>query len=89
VDKEHFITKGMNDYEQVDELYTCLDGTVPIHVVASAVSNVDQKVYPLAFVLNPGKGRTFHCALGHSTKAFNEPTLELFKRGVQWSVGLE
>ena len=89
VDKGHFITKGMNDYEQVDELYTCLDGTVPIHVVASAVSNVDQKVYPLAFVLNPGKGRTFHCALGHCPKAFNEPTLELFKRGVQWSIGMD
>jgi type 1 glutamine amidotransferase/HEAT repeat protein len=89
VDKDHFITKGMSDYAQTDELYTCLDGTVPIHVVASAVSNVDQKVYPLAFVLNPGKGRTFHCALGHCPKAFNEPTLELFKRGVQWSIGMD
>jgi hypothetical protein len=89
VDKDHFITKGMSDYAQIDELYTCLDGTVPIHVVASAVSNVDKKVYPLAFVLNPGKGRTFHCALGHCPKAFNEPTLELFKRGVQWSIGMD
>jgi type 1 glutamine amidotransferase/HEAT repeat protein len=89
VDKDHFITKGMSDYAQTDELYTCLDGTVPIHVVASAVSNVDKKVYPLAFVLNPGKGRTFHCALGHCPKAFNEPTLELFKRGVQWSIGMD
>jgi type 1 glutamine amidotransferase/HEAT repeat protein len=88
-DKDHFITKGLSDYAQTDELYTCLDGTVPIHVVASAVSNVDKKVYPLAFVLNPGKGRTFHCALGHCPKAFNEPTLELFKRGVQWSIGMD
>jgi type 1 glutamine amidotransferase len=88
-DKDHFITKGMNDYAQIDELYTCLDGTIPIHVVASAVSNVDQKVYPLAFVLNPGKGRTFHCALGHSVAAFNEPTLQLFTRGVLWSIGLD
>ena len=89
VDKDHFITKGMMDYEQTDELYTCLEGTVPIHVVASGVSKVDQKTYPLAFVLNPGKGRTFHCALGHSPAAFNAQTLELFKRGVQWSIGLD
>jgi|GEM_PF-518094 len=89
VDKEHFITKGMTDFEQTDELYTCLEGSVPIHVVASGVSKVDQKIYPLAFVLTPGKGRTFHCALGHSPAAFNAQTLELFTRGVQWSIGLD
>jgi type 1 glutamine amidotransferase len=89
VDKTHPIVKGISDYEQIDELYTCLEGTVPIHVVASGVSKVDQKTYPLAFVLNPGKGRTFHCALGHSPAAFNVQTLELFKRGVEWSIGLD
>ena len=88
-DKEHPITKGLSDFETVDELYTCLDGDVPIHVVATAVSKVDQKVYPLAFVLNPGKGRTFHCALGHDARAFHAKSLELFRRGTVWSVGLE
>ena len=88
-DKAHPIVKGISDFEQIDELYTCLEGTVPIHVVASAVSKKDQKVYPLAFVLNPGKGRTFHCALGHSPQAFNEPTKQMFRQGVLWSIGLE
>lgn len=89
VDKDHFITKGMSDFEQIDELYTCLEGPGAIHVVASAVSKVDKKVYPLAFVLTPGKGRTFHCALGHSPAAFNDSTKQLFRQGVLWSIGLE
>ncbi|MCL1921645.1 MAG: ThuA domain-containing protein [Kiritimatiellaeota bacterium] len=87
-DKEHPITKGLADFETVDELYTCLDGDAPIHVLATAVSKVDQKVYPMAFILNPGKGRTFHCALGHDDKAFTAKPLELFKRGTLWAIGL-
>ncbi|MEI6647767.1 MAG: ThuA domain-containing protein [bacterium] len=88
-DKTHPIVKGISDYEQIDELYTCLEGSVPIQVLASGVSKVDKKIYPLAFVLNPGKGRTFHCALGHSPQAFNEPTKQMFRQGVLWSIGLE
>jgi type 1 glutamine amidotransferase len=88
-DKGHPVTKGLADFETVDELYTCLEGEAPIHVLATAVSKVDEKVYPIAFVLNPGKGRTFHCALGHDAQAFNAKALELFRRGTQWSVGLE
>jgi len=88
-DKAHPITKGLSDYEQTDELYTCLEGPGTIQVLASAVSKVDKKIYPLAFVLTPGKGRTFHCALGHCPKAFNEPTKQLFRQGVLWSIGLE
>jgi type 1 glutamine amidotransferase len=88
-DKAHPIVKGLSDYEQIDELYTCIEGPQPIHVLATGVSKVDKKVYPLAFVLNPGKGRTFHCALGHSPAAFNEPTKQLFRQGTLWSIGLE
>jgi HEAT repeat protein/type 1 glutamine amidotransferase len=88
-DTEHPVTKGLSDFETVDELYTCLDGTAPIRVLAAAVSKVDKKTYPLAFVLEPGKGRTFHCALGHNVQAFNGPVLELFRRGTVWSLKLE
>ncbi len=87
-DKSHPITRGLEDFEQEDELYTCLDGDAEIHLLATAVSKVDQKVYPMAFTVNPGKGRTFHCVLGHNLKAFNDPTKELFRRGTAWSAGL-
>lgn len=88
-DKEHPITKGLSDFETDDELYTCLDGNVPIQVLAKATSKVDGKDYPMAFVLTPGKGRTFHCVLGHDVKAFNPSTLELFRRGTAWAGGVQ
>jgi type 1 glutamine amidotransferase len=88
-DKQHPITKGLSDFEAEDELYTCLDGDVPIHVLAKATSKVDGKEHPMAFVLTPGKGRTFHCVLGHDVKALNPNTLELFRCGTAWAAGLQ
>jgi len=88
VDAQHPITKGMADFETTDELYTCLDGDVPVQVLAKATSKVDRKDYPMAFVLRPGNGRTFHCVLGHDVKAFNPPVRELYRRGTAWAAGL-
>lgn len=89
-DPEHPVTRGMKDFETTDELYTCLDGTTPIHVVADAVSKVDGKTYPMAFVLEPGKGRVFHCVLGHNVPALdNDQVGELFRRGTAWCCGGE
>jgi len=39
--------------------------------------------------LTPGKGRTFHCALGHDPRAFGETVLTLYRRGTIWAAGLE
>jgi type 1 glutamine amidotransferase len=90
VDQEHPITQGMNDFETIDELYTCLAGDTPICVLATAKSKVDGKVYPMAFVLDCGKGRVFHSVLGHDVQAFAEPSVTaLFRRGCAWTAGLE
>jgi len=88
-DADHPITKGLADFDTDDELYTCLDGTVPIQVLATAKSKMDQKEYPMAFVLTPGKGRTFHCLLGHDLKALNDAVGKLYRRGTLWAAGLE
>jgi type 1 glutamine amidotransferase/HEAT repeat protein len=88
-DVKHPITQGLADFDTEDELYTCLDGTASIQVLATARSNVDQKEYPIAFVLTPGKGRTFHCVLGHDLKALNEAVGSLYRRGAAWAAGLE
>lgn len=85
---DHPIMKGLSSFETDDELYTCLEGSVPIQVLAKATSRVDQKDYPMAFVFNVGRGRVFHSPLGHDVKAFGPATLELFRRGVAWSAGL-
>lgn len=88
-DINHPITKGLTDFNTDDELYTCLDGTVPIQILANAKSKVDHKDYPMAFVLTPGKGRTFHCLLGHDLNALDETVGELYRRGTLWAAGLE
>jgi len=86
VDSEHPITRGMKEFETIDELYTCLTGDTPIHVLATAKSKVDEKDYPMAFVLKVEKGRVFHSVLGHDVKAFASPQVqELFRRGCLWA----
>ncbi len=89
IEPDHPITRGLSSFETDDELYTCLDGDTPIQVLATATSRVDQRDYPMAFVLEVGKGRVFHSPLGHDVKALGQPTLELFRRGVAWAAGFQ
>jgi type 1 glutamine amidotransferase len=85
---DHPIVKGMEPFETVDELYTCLTGDRPIKVLATAKSKVDAKIYPMAFCFNYEKGRVFHCVLGHDGKALEPaPVSELFRRGTAWAAG--
>jgi type 1 glutamine amidotransferase len=90
VDHEHPITRDMKDFEADDELYTCLGGDVPVHVLATATSKVDSKPYPMAFVFDYGKGRVFHTPLGHDVRAVTLPgPAELLRRGCLWAAGRE
>jgi uncharacterized protein len=83
------IVSGMPGFDTQDELYTCLVGDHPIEVLAQAKSKVDGKYYPMAFTSHYGKGRTFHCPLGHDAKALSVPGVqELFRRGCAWAAGL-
>lgn len=89
-DKKHPTMKGMKDFETVDELYTCLTGETPIKVLATARSKVDGKDYPMAFVLNYGKGRVYHNVLGHDVQALANPDVgRLFRNACAWCAGLE
>jgi len=89
VDANHPVTKGMRPFETDDELYTCLAGERPVKLLATARSKVDGKDYPMAFVFRYGKGRVFHCALGHDAGAIrNSGAAELFRRGCGWAGGL-
>lgn len=89
-DPEHPITRGLAAFETLDELYTCLTGDTPIHVVAKATSKVDSREYPMAFILDFGKGRVFHTVLGHDARAYaNDGGVgELLRRGCAWAAGL-
>ena len=89
-DPAHPITKGLQPFETTDELYTCLAGTAPIHVLATAISKGDKKPYPMAFVREYGKGRVFLSTLGHDAKALSPAAVqELYRRGTAWAAGLE
>jgi len=89
-DQKHPAMKGMKDFETVDELYTCLAGETPIKILATARSKVDDKDYPMAFVLDYGKGRIFHSVLGHDVQAFDSPYVgRLYRNACAWSAGLE
>lgn len=90
VDAAHPITRGMKDFSTQDELYTCLDGAPKIEVLCEATSKIDQKPYPMGFVHGPGKGRVFHCPLGHDVNALSaEGPRELYRRGARWIMGLD
>jgi len=86
--QDHPITRGMQDFQADDELYTCLVGDRPVEVLATAHSTVMNKDYPMAFVFDYGKGRVFHTALGHDVVAIEMPGVgELLRRGALWAAG--
>ncbi len=85
-DKDHPITKGLEDFEADDELYAKLQGDAPIHVLVQADSDWSKKTEPLAFTVDYGKGRVFHQAFGHDGKAVNNPAVQkIIQRGTEWA----
>jgi type 1 glutamine amidotransferase len=43
----------------------------------------------MAFVCQYGKGRVFHCVLGHDVPSLSVPAVqELFRRGTAWVANL-
>lgn len=99
VDREHPITKGMSDFKQrPDELYHGLvnvQGASP-HVLMEAMDGVEngsQRMEPMAFTLEFGKGRVFATPLGHvwvndarSKHTVVEPQFRsLLCRGAEWA----
>ncbi|MBN1845176.1 MAG: ThuA domain-containing protein [Sedimentisphaerales bacterium] len=89
LDGGHPIVRGLESFETIDELYTCLAGDRPIELLATARSKVDGRDYPMAFVLKYGEGRVFHSPLGHDVAALSVPAVQmLFRRGCAWCAGI-
>lgn len=86
VDKDNPITKGIEDFEADDELYSKLQGDAPIHVLVSAESPWSKKTEPLVFTLEYGQGRVFHETFGHDGKALANPSVQkIIQRGCEWA----
>lgn len=86
---QHPATTQLKDFTTIDELYTCLAGDTDIRILAEATSKVDHKDYPMAFALEPGKGRVFHCTLGHDLQSLKgDGPRRLYLQGTLWAAGL-
>ncbi|MCX6910597.1 MAG: ThuA domain-containing protein [Verrucomicrobia bacterium] len=86
LDRNHPITRGMENYHTVDELYSGLSGPRAVHILANAHASSKHADRPVAFVLTYGQGRVFHTPLGHTAEAIRVPgTAMLIRRGCAWA----
>lgn len=82
---DHFITKGLSDFEADDELYARLVGDADINVLVHAYSDWSKAIEPLAWTLTYGQGRVFNLVLGHDVQACRNPNFaKLLQRGTEW-----
>jgi len=90
-DKEHPVTKGMKDFQHLkDELYHRQLLHPGAHVLATAFSDKSAggtgDKEPMIVVTELGKGRVFHNAMGHDTKAMACAGFQtLMLRGTEWA----
>lgn len=90
-DREHPITRGIEPRFMVnDELYHRMNHRPGIHVLATAFDDPARggtgKDEPVAWTVSYGKGRTFHCTLGHDTSAmYSVESMTMFARAVEWA----
>jgi uncharacterized protein len=88
VNKDHSITRGLEDFEADDELYAKLQGDAPITVLVQADSDWSKRTEPLAFTVQYGQGRVFHETFGHDGKAIRNPSVQkLLRQGCEWAAG--
>ena len=87
-DAKHPVTRGMQPFETSDELYFHQQGTLPIHVVATAHSHMTGHDEPIAFVYDYGRARVFQTVLGHDAASLRvSGTAALIRRGAVWTAG--
>lgn len=90
IDNSHRITRGIASFRTRDEMYSNLRLQPNIRVLAQGVHPTVSKPQPLIFVLDYGKGRVFHTALGHSLEGMKTPGfVETLTRGTRWAIGSE
>ena len=82
------ITKGMQDFETLDELYYNQKGEEPIEPLLTARSQVTGKEEPLAWVYHYGKARVFQTLLGHNASSFQAPEIKrMLRNAAVWVAG--
>lgn len=71
-----------------DELYVIEKLWPNAQALATSVSELDGKVYPVAWINQYGNARVFGTTYGHSEDTFRDPIyLDMLCRGVLWAAG--
>ena len=89
-DGEHPITNGMRNFTIFDELWMKAEQNVDFSVLAGAVNENTKKAglgaQPVVSVMEYGKGRVFHNALGHELRNMRNSGFQtLMLRGTEWA----
>jgi type 1 glutamine amidotransferase len=90
VTPEHPVVKGMPDdwKTPMDELYVIEKLWPNAKALATSVSELDGKAYPVIWINQYGKARVFGTTYGHSDGTFDDPVfLDYVSRGVVWAAG--
>jgi len=85
VDKEHPITKGIENFTIIDEGYKGMYIREGVHVLLK--TDHPDATAEVAWTTRYGKGIIFAIALGHDKKSFENPSLRrILHQGIQWCI---
>lgn len=83
-DAEHPITRGLADWEMVDETYRLPDAAAECHVLLTTDHPISMRT--LAWTRTHGKSRVFCFECGHDNQAWsNESFTTVLRRGLLWA----
>ncbi|MBI4553950.1 MAG: ThuA domain-containing protein [Candidatus Latescibacteria bacterium] len=86
VDREHPITRDIEDFSIHDELYHTLTITRHVHTLMTTLW--DGRLQPMAWTTTYGPARVHYNALGHGPDTFRcEPFRRMLQQGVRWAAG--
>ena len=89
VDRDHPISRGLEDYEHEDELYELTaDYANPKNLIPVTGMRVlaEAEGHPMVYVKQHGAGRVAYLASGHDARSLSHPTYRtLFTRAVAWA----
>lgn len=86
VDKDHPITRGIDDFDIHDETYNNYYTSPDVHVLLR--TDHPKNDPELAWVTEYGKSRVFYLMLGHDGQAYGNPNYaKLVHQGIRWAAG--
>jgi len=86
VDKEHPITKGLENFEIHDETYGGYYTASDVHLLLR--TDHPKNNPELAWTKTYGKSRVFHLMLGHDRHAWEDPNYsKILLQGIRWAAG--